>query len=234
MIFHRDGGELVVTTQPDHAFFSGELAALWRADGLPANPRRAEILFAAREHDNGWRGPDAAPRVDPATGRPYGFHQIPRPLRFEIWQAGIDRFADQHPYASLLIAHHAAELHQDQRGDTEWSDFFEDLDERIEDLTERSAATAETLAADYRFVELADLLSLAACSAWDQEIERSGLRFRVDGDTLRIAPLPLAGATTFRVRCRCVADRQYASDADFAIALAEARWLDRDLRVREL
>lgn len=231
MIFFHDNDQLVVTTQPDHAFFSGELASLWRADGLPANPRRAEILFAAREHDNGWREPDAAPRVNPATGHPYSFHDIPRPLRFEIWLKGIDRFAAEHPYASLLIAHHAGQLHREHAA---WEEFFEELDARRAELLERVAVEPKTLAADYRFLELADLLSLAACSAWDHEIERSGLRFRVDGDTLRIAPLPLVGATTFRIRYRRVADRAYAGDADFAIALAEARWQVRSLRVAEL
>lgn len=234
MIFFRDNDQLVVTTQPDHAFFSGELASLWRADGLPANPHRAEILFAAREHDNGWRGADAAPRVDPSTGKPYSFHEIPRSLRFEIWLAGVDRFAAEHPYASLLVAYHAAQLHQGQRDEAEWGEFFAQLDVRLAELGERSASDPKTLAADYRFLELADLLSLAACSAWEHEIERSGLRFRVEEDTLRVAPLPLAGATTFRIRCRRVADRVYTGDADFAVTLAEARWEDRSLRVAEL
>src|SRR5262249_53740757 len=67
------GRELRLVTQPDHAHLSGELLSLWRADGLPAHPRRAETLFAGREHDNGWREADAAPRWDAAAGRPRDF-----------------------------------------------------------------------------------------------------------------------------------------------------------------
>ena len=46
-------------------------AVVGRADGLPGHPRRGELLFAAREHDNGWTEVDAYPTVDPDTGRPY-------------------------------------------------------------------------------------------------------------------------------------------------------------------
>ena len=66
-----DKGDLLrVITQPDHARFAAELLSLWRADGLPEHPRREQLLFAVREHDNGWREADAAPWVDPATQKP--------------------------------------------------------------------------------------------------------------------------------------------------------------------
>lgn len=56
MIYYRMGADRwVLTTQTDHAFFSGEVLSLWREDGLPQHPRRGDLLFAAREHDNGWR-----------------------------------------------------------------------------------------------------------------------------------------------------------------------------------
>ena len=70
MIVVPEGATLLLVTQPDHAHLSGELLSLWRAGGLPENPRRADLLFAAREHDNGWREADAAPRWDAARGRP--------------------------------------------------------------------------------------------------------------------------------------------------------------------
>ena len=35
---------------------------------LGAAERREEVLRAVRDHDNGWREPDAAPTVDPKTG----------------------------------------------------------------------------------------------------------------------------------------------------------------------
>ena len=66
-------GRLLVVSQNDHAHFAAELLALWRADGLPDHPRRRRLLFAAREHDNGWRETDSAPFCDREKGRPHDF-----------------------------------------------------------------------------------------------------------------------------------------------------------------
>ncbi|MDY7091344.1 MAG: DUF3891 family protein [Acidobacteriota bacterium] len=245
MIFFRQDGDLVVTTQTDHAFFSGQLAGLWRDDELPDNPRREEILFGIREHDNGWRETDSAPWVNPESGDPYSFLDIPTEIRFEIWLRGVQRFADEHAYASLLIAHHASGLHEDHRQHEGWEAFFERLDELRKELTQRSGADAITVRRDYRILELTDLLSLAVCNDWREPIERGGLRFSVRPpeeerapessglplQEMAIEPLPLAGATTFGLRYRRIPDRPYRSDGDLAGALAEARWLERKIRV---
>ena len=77
MIVVSENDKFRMITQPDHAHFSGELISLWRADGLPEHPRRADLLFAVREHDNGWREADAAPRWDPERGRPHDFITLP-------------------------------------------------------------------------------------------------------------------------------------------------------------
>jgi len=238
MIVAQKGDQLIVTTQPDHAVFSAELLSLWRADGLPDHPRRETILFAAREHDNGWREPDAAPRVNPATGRPHTFQTIPPDLRSEIWLRGVVRFQETQPYASLLVAEHASQLLQDHRARPAWSSFFQTLDEARGALAEELApGTSDTLAEsevsrDYRFLELADLLSLAVCSDWSSPFERSGIRFSFKEGTLSLDPFPLAGSTTFQVRYRTIPDRDYSGDADLGVELASARWQSRPIRVR--
>lgn len=237
MIVVPEDGELRVTTQHDHARLAWELLSLWRADGLPAHPRREPILFAVRTHDNGWREADSAPRVDPATGRPHDFMTMPREPRCEIWCRGTGRHAEDHPRAALLVTWHALALHRDHRGEAAWEEaLLEPLDERFEELLERTGAARAEVEDDYRFLDLADALSLAACGAWTRPAERRGYRFgyraggaRVDGE-LWIDPFPLAGATTFRVPCRRVPDRPYRGDADLGGTLAAARW--EALRVR--
>src|SRR5262245_37751022 len=107
MIVVHDGDGLLLVTQNDHAHFSGELLSLWRDDGLTEDPRRADIVFAAREHDNGWREADAVPRVDVASGEPFGFLSLPAPDRIEIWRRGIARYREDQPYAALLVHQHA-------------------------------------------------------------------------------------------------------------------------------
>lgn len=250
MIVARDGEELRVVTQHDHARLAGELLALWREDALPGHPRREEILFAVREHDNGWREADSAPRADPETGRPRDFTSMPLDARFELWLRGVDRHAGDRPWTALLIAHHALALHRDRRGRDPWDEaFFEPLGERYAELLERveegegppgaarPGSAAAAVEADYRYLDLGDTLSLVACGRWRGPGRRRGYRWsRRDGgadvdDTLVLDPFPLAGATTFRVACRRIPDRRYEGDADLGAELAAGRWSGFRVRV---
>lgn len=244
MIVVPDDGELVMITQHDHARLAGEILSLWRTDGLPEHPRRDDLLLAARHHDNGWRESDSAPRVDPTTNRPHDFTSVPLDVRAEVWLRGTARYAEEHPYAALLVTWHALELHRDRdhRGEEAWEEaLLAPLGERLQELLEETGAKPEELAADYRFLDLADALSLAACNRWTDSRERAGHRFAfqegdaggrsVDGE-LGLRPFPLAGATTFRVACRRIPDRSYAGDADLGGELAAARWTALRLRVR--
>src|ERR1700730_8435544 len=111
MIVLDAGPDLLLVTQPDHARFAADLLTLWNGAGLAENPRRAALLLACREHDNGWREADSAPRCDP-DGGPYDFVGIPAEARFEIWRRGTARYARRDPYAALLITRHALALHR--------------------------------------------------------------------------------------------------------------------------
>ncbi len=228
MIVVPEDGRLRVVTQSDHAHLAGEVVALWRADGLPANPRRPEIVRAVREHDNGWRETDSAPRVDRATGRPHDFRTLPAEVRREIWRRGAARLAATRPYAALLIVHHALVLHAGNRGNDAWDeDLLAPLDELYGELVETTGAPAFQVAADYRFLAVADALSLAACGALAGAIDPEGAaghRVALCDGRVEIDPFPLAGATTFRVPDRSIPDRVYRGDADLGGELAAARW----------
>ncbi|HTQ79336.1 MAG TPA: DUF3891 family protein [Thermoanaerobaculia bacterium] len=236
MIVHKEGQTLLFVTQPDHAHFAGELLTLWRADHLPENPRRPALLFAAREHDNGWREADAAPRWDGTRGCPHDFISMPSADRIEIWQRGTARFAASEPYATLLITRHAQTLNRERREQPEWQEFFVYLDELERGLRAATAATAaslEEVSADYRLLDLADLSSLAVCNRWATPFERHGVRgrFSAAAGTLHLDPFPLAGATAFNLPYRRIPDRPYRGDADLGGELAAARWEEMRVRV---
>lgn len=228
MIVYDEGPDLLLVTQPDHAHFSVALLALWTADGLPNHPRRADLLFAAREHDNGWRETDAAPRCDPEQGRPHDFMSLPAAERIEIWQRGTARFAGSRPYAALLIARHARELHHNRRAT--YGELLDYLAELEDGLGEETGVTEAEVAADYRFLDLADLTSLAACGRWTEPFERHGMRGWYDDGTVHLDPFPFAGPTGFTIPCRRIPNRRYRGDADLGSELAGARW--EELRVR--
>jgi hypothetical protein len=231
MIVAPEGDRLLLITQPDHAWFSAELLKLWRAGGLPGHPRRAELLFAVREHDNGWRETDAAPRWNPGRHRPYDFLTLPREERIELWQRGTARYAGEHPYAALLITRHALQLHRDRRGQEEWQPFLDYLDELYRGLAEATGAAPEDVEADYRWLDLADLLSLGVCSRWQEPFGRHGVRAHLQEGTLHLDPFPLAGSTAFRVACRRIPARIYRGDADLGGELAAARWEELPVRL---
>jgi hypothetical protein len=226
------GGVIVVAedpalrciTQPDHAHLSGEVLSLWRTGGVPDHPRRDDLVFAAREHDNGWREADAAPRWNAERERPHDFLSLPRQERIEIWERGACRFAAARPYAALLITRHALNLFRDRRRDEAWSAFVAFLDDLERGLLEESELSEEEVASDYRLIDLADQISLAACGGLQNPVERHGMRIEASGGTVRLEPFPLAGATTFRVACRRIPRRAYRGDADLGGELAAARW----------
>lgn len=221
-------------TQPDHAAFAAELLSLWRAEGVPEHPRRAALLFAVREHDNGWREEDAAPRWDPERRRPHDFLTLPRPARIELWERGVARFAGEHPSAALLITRHARRLHRGRRGEEGWDGLLETFDELERGLAEETGATEEEIAGDDRRLDLLDTLSLAVCSGRTDPFELHGVQARLREGVLELDPFPLAGATTFRVPCRRIPVRDYGRDAILGGELAAARWTGMTVRVAPL
>ena len=234
MIVHDEGPDLLMITQTDHARFAAELLSLWRTDGLAGHPRRDDLLFATREHDNGWREADAAPSWNGDAGRPHDFLSYPRSERNDIWARGTARYEAKRPYAALLITLHAFAINRDPPGgDKAWKALLADLGKRKERLLEQTGTTGKRAEADYRFLDLADALSLAACNRWRDPVDRHGFKARYDPEihTLYLEPFPLAGATTFQVAARRIPKRRYQGDADLGGELAAAGWQEIPVRV---
>lgn len=255
--------DLILTTQTDHAAFAAELLSLWRADGLPSNPRRQPLLLAVREHDNGWAETDSAPRCR-SDGRPHDFGSLPSAERLELWRRGVDRWRDREPAVAVYVVRHAVALHERHGtgGDgAEAPEIAEDWDEAMaewrelqEELRREAELSPEELASDYRFLALADTLSLIVCARWSEpktvpsaegpvraalETAAGDSRGTAPGSlpgseerlTLRLDPFPLAGITTFRLRVRRIPDRRYEGDADLALELARATWDTVEIRI---
>jgi hypothetical protein len=233
MIIRRDRKDFLFITQPDHARLAAEIIAHWRTDGFPDNPRRDSILLAAREHDNGWIEEDEMTHVD-AAGEPLDFVATPVPVKHRIWPRAAARLAEVDGYAAALVAHHAIALHGQQLSDPLWRGFLAKM-ERIEaDLLaagspERAALPtgnperAALLHEDYRFVQVADQLSLVFCNAWTAPFPRPGGRTILKGTTLEITPDPFGGERVpIRVRARRTPARTFASAADLRATLDTA------------
>lgn len=238
MIVADRGESLEVCTQPDHARLAAHLLSLWRRDALPEHPRRAELLTAAREHDRGWQRTDAAPRVSQESGRPMSFDRTPAELRLEIWRRSVHSEPERTAFTELLIAQHALEVNRPYPDSPGWDEFAAELEEHVEELRDATGISPEELAADYRWLRLADALSLGACGGFASPSvsydEATGYRFAFEPGRIRLDPLPFAGSTTLEVAVRELPRRRYADANDLAGELLGARWQRRPVRVELL
>ena len=220
-------------TQPDHAALAAALLALWRRDGLPEHPRRSDVLLAIREHDNGWRETDAAPRISIQTGLPLTFHELADEDRIDLWRRGVHRFAAGTPFVAQLILRHALEIHRDYWSSKPWLEFGAELAELEQELQETSGAAPSECENAYRFLEIADTLSLGACGALGTQRGQTagGYHFEVGLGRIGLDPFPLAGATTLGIAYRKLAKRSFDTSTDLAVALAVATWNRFSVRV---
>jgi hypothetical protein len=221
MIIRREGTSLLFVTQPDHARLAADLLNQWK--GFADHPRRAALLLAAREHDNGWRELDEELVFDPSQGRAFDFITAPDPVKHEVWPRGVDRLAETSPYAAALVAQHAMFVYDSHRDEPGWARFFAGLRARREDLRARAGHTPEELDADYPYLSIVDLLSLTFCNDWRDDHERFATRTRCDDQGMVIDPFPFVAASVpLRVRARQLDDRRYASAAELRARFEEA------------
>ena len=121
MIVRPFADRLELITQPDHARLARTI--MDHCVPLQNRTRRDAILLAISEHDSGWAGPDAAPVVNPATGRVFDFMNAPPGVRQAVWPRSIAALEGD-PWAAALVAQHALTVYDRFRSDRDWTSFF--------------------------------------------------------------------------------------------------------------
>ena len=224
MIIRHDGTAQFLITQPDHAALAARIMQHWLGDGLAESPRRAAILLAVKEHDNGWREVDAAPIVDGTSGRLLDFITVADAVRRDVWPRAVERLAAA-PYAAALVAQHALHVYRRYLPDPEWTSFFNGMEAlRDRNLHAAQPVALDDLRHDYVFVRAGDLASLTFCSAWtDDQTDASGYVIRMEGERLVVTPDPFAGREwPIDITARELPNRSFSSDPDAARAYATA------------
>jgi hypothetical protein len=177
MIIQQRDGELLLFRQTDHALLSGEFAAAWGSDDIPAPARPQETQVAAARHDDGWAEWELAPKLRP-DGDPVDFIRVPVSDHVPLYKRGIDLVEQENDYAGLLASLHGQRLYT--------RPFHPGMDPRIEHLngpdldlarayvdgeTERQERLIATLGPDvvpiadetWRLLQVWDRLSLLVC-----------------------------------------------------------------------
>jgi hypothetical protein len=221
MIVRDAGSTLQLITQPDHAVLARQIMERWLADELPHSPRRASILHAIGEHDNGWIEPDASPIVDPVSGRILDFISAPVETRRAVWPRAVQRLSTD-VWAAALVAQHAIHIYSRYADELEWWPFFEEMARlrrhfatRARDTMPEDADPLEVLTRDYVFLRVGDLVSLAFCNGWTDTLHHEEYTITPQASGVTIAPDPFGGARIpIAIRARQLANRRYRDNDD--------------------
>jgi hypothetical protein len=110
MIRRPTGNDWFLTTQFDHATFSGEIASHFgNATFDPLSPREP-VLQAIALHDAGWPLHDDAPMLN-SSGQPLHVFEMPMSEAVKIWSASTDRATERGgDYCGLLVSLHQLAL----------------------------------------------------------------------------------------------------------------------------
>lgn len=195
--------------QHEHGLLSGELAMAWRGTS-GADPLHEALVLATSLHDLAWRELDAEPRWDPETGRPHDFLTFPSEAKYRAAVEGIDRVAELHPYAAVLVSLHYSTMGSPRRP-VEFEEAEEERRLELLDELEDEAPGPRQIRRDLDHLRLFDNLSLFVCltpPGADPTSRPDWLtpdRFRIPGEgralepawrgpeALSLAPFPFEG-----------------------------------------
>lgn len=109
MLFRDEGGDAVVAVaQPGHAWLAGQIVRAWGNDAFARPAPFEEVCLGAEQHDLAWLAWEAAPTLNPATGLPHRFHEVPLADRVRDWRSGVRlALAAYGRYPALLVSLHA-------------------------------------------------------------------------------------------------------------------------------
>jgi hypothetical protein len=224
MIIRRFASSQQLITQPDHAALAERIMRSWQLDGFPESPRRASILRAIEQHDNGWAEVDEALVLDGTPGRLLDFMELPDRLKRETSLRGIERLSFD-PAAAALVAQHRLHVYRRYADHPEWRELFAQVT-AARDAHQGAAgyASLDELVRDYMLVRAGDLASLAFCNNWTSvAADECGYAMRLDGTTLVVAPDPFGGRTIeIDVDAREIGNQPFNSEADARQAVAAA------------
>lgn len=110
MLLRRDGDDVIAIGQPAHAWLSGQLARAWGNERFGAVEPWEEVCLAAEQHDLGMADWERRPTLNPESGLPRSFMELPLDDHLEIWWSAAPLVLSQSPYAALLVSMHGTAL----------------------------------------------------------------------------------------------------------------------------
>ena len=249
MLLREDDRGVLAIGQASHAWISGQLARAWGNSLFGELEPFEEVCLAATQHDIGMALWDIEATLNPQTGLPHSFIEMPLSTHLDLWSAAPRRLLTQSRYATLLVSMHGQRLYElrdlDQlpRGEADAVRvYFERqraLQERLlaslrSDPVTAAAAAPELVRRNSQLIWTWDFLSLGLCLDWAPSTVREvptadgatdvQLAQSSGGGSLTLEPWPLR---TESLTLRCDARRlvgRYETGEALRAALADAAW----------
>ncbi|HEX8074078.1 MAG TPA: DUF3891 family protein [Thermoleophilaceae bacterium] len=246
MVLRREGDAVIAIGQPAHAWLSGQLARAWGNERFGAPDPWEEVCLAAEQHDAGMADWDAAPELNPETGLPYSFVEMPVETHIRVWEHAWERVLPQSRYAALLVSMHGTALYGlrdltklDERQTARVRGYLEQQRAVQESLRStldgdgRGAEAALSLSRNQRLIWTWDAFSLALCLDWPPRAltgvpavaGQLDVALEPDGERrVRVEPWPFA-AEPVHVRCEGrVLEGRFEDEGAMRAALRAAPW----------
>jgi len=183
----------LLIAQVEHGRVAFEVARLWGAVPFSSPHPKSLLLQTILRHDDGWRSWERRPEIDPRTGRPLAFTELPARLSQSIWKKSIDACADLGPLSQFLTATHF--VHLRRRGDsantTAGRRFLSEYRARAEQwladwkLLDPASNTDQLAHSALRYLQLFDAISLWLCCS---ELSEPRIFRDPEGRTLELLP----------------------------------------------
>jgi hypothetical protein len=234
MLLRRlEDGTAIAIGQASHAWVSGQLARAWGNERFPAPEPFEEVCLAAEQHDIGWTDWDLRPSLNPGTGLPYTFIELPVSAHVELWSAGPAKLVTQSRYAAVLTSMHGTTLQSRRELDRlEPADralvkrYLEEQRALQRELIELLGADGDQLERNRRLLWAWDGISLALCLGWQTLVNEvpaasrdAELALELTGaDVFTLDPWPF-GPPELELRCE---GRKLDGPFDTDAAIGEA------------
>lgn len=252
MLYRQEKQGTIAITQPMHAWVSGQLARAWGNKHFGKVAPLEEVCLGAEQHDIGHTMWEQAPTLNPQTGLPYSFLEMPRQLHVQLWSEAARLVLPQGRYAALLVSLHGTRLYQryDEANDLpenasavqryleQERTFQEELLASLRsDSHYAPYATEEVVARNRQLVGIWDALSLAICfgrtytQSWEQVPTASGTMTVMlsarddDPTTLFLTPWPFHRQSVMLVYEGRYLTETFSDEATMRHALSHAPWV---------
>jgi hypothetical protein len=181
-----DNADVIAIPQPSHSWLSGQFVRAWGNEAFARPAPFEEVCLGAALHDIGWLPWEAAPTLNPETGRPHNFLEMKPAIHTQLWTNGVQQALAFGRYPALLVSLHAKTIYttffnfeKAPPDDAQLVRAFLNKQEEFQHATIealaadpllRSDVTPEAVGRNRRLVAATDRMSLEVCWGITDEI----------------------------------------------------------------